>query len=181
MQTEASSKVIAESRAQGASHGARADSDVTTIVTRRTVAAAPERVWSSLMFYEQIDTPPPLLLRLVLPRPIVTKAKKTAVGDHTQCLYEGGQLLKRVLRIDPGKYYEFAVVQQQLDFGGNLQLAGGSYSLRPMDRGATEIAVVTRYTGGRRPRMLWGPIEALVCHRFHHHLMRSIAGKAAAA
>jgi len=168
---------VAAGQAQGATD---ADRETKLIVTRRKVAAVPERVWRSLMFYEQIDVPPPWLLRLLLPLPIRTEGSKAAVGDQATCLYQGGHLLKRVLHIDPGRYYEFAVVEQQLDFGGDLRLAGGSYSLRALARSATEIAISTRYSGGRRPRLLWGPVEAVVCHRFHQHLLRSIGEKACA-
>lgn len=167
-------------RARGPGAASGAAEKATLIVTRRTVDAAPEKVWRSLMFYEQIDASPPWLLRLLLPLPLGTEGSKAAVGDQATCLYQGGHLLKRVLQIDPGRYYEFAVVEQQLDFGGDLRLAGGSYSLRAAERGTTEIAITTRYTGGRRPRLLWGPVEAVVCHRFHQHLLRSIGAKARA-
>lgn len=150
------------------------------VTTRRRIALAPARIWGSLMFYEQIDIPPPFYLRLLLPLPLRTLGSKSAVGDVATCLYEGGYLLKRVTRILPDRLYEFSVINQTLRIGGGLRLCGGSYVLRPLPPGGTDVAVTTLYRGGWWPRSLWQPLEALVCHLFHAHLLRAIAAKAAA-
>ncbi len=147
------------------------------VETRSSFAVAPGQLWRSLMFYEQIDEPPPWYLRLLLPRPIRTEGEKSAVGDEALCLYEGGHLVKRVTRIEPGVRYEFAVVEQQLAFGAAIRLSRGSYTLQEIG-GRTELCVMTRYTGGRQPRVVWRPIEAAFCHLFHRHLLRSIGRKA---
>src|SRR5664279_6210822 len=139
------------------------------IVTRMNFAASPEQVWSGLMFYEQIEEPPPLYLRLLLPLPIRTEGAKSAVGDQATCLYEGGHLLKRVTRIDPLRHYGFEVVEQNLSVGGGLLLSGGCYTLRELPSRRTELAVTTRYTSHKRPVWLWRPIEGIVCHLFHRH------------
>jgi hypothetical protein len=158
--------------------GGKAYVPATCVITRRSFDHPPERLWRSLMFYEQIDAPPPLYLRLLLPTPVRSEGAKTAVGDVATCLYEGGHLLKRVTRIEPSRLYEFSVVEQKLDIGAGLQLSGGSYALHALPQGRTEVAVTTLYRGGRWPRALWRPVEALVCHLFHHHLLRAIARKA---
>jgi len=152
-----------------------------TVVTRRSFAPKKSQLWQSLMFYEQIVEPPPWYLRLLLPRPIRTEGAKSAVGDEALCLYDGGHLIKRVTRIDPGHRYEFAVVEQKLSLGAAIQLSGGSYTLREIDGGRTELSVTTHYTGGRSPRWAWRPIEAAFCHLFHRHLLESIGRKAGAA
>lgn len=149
----------------------------TSIVTRMDFAAAPGQVWDGLMFYEQIDERPPLLLRLLLPLPIRTDGAKSAIGDEATCLYEGGHLLKRVTQIDPLRHYGFEVVEQQLAIGRGLLLTGGSYVLRELPAGHTEVAVTTRYLSRKRPRWLWHPVEAMVCHLFHRHLLRAIRRK----
>ncbi len=148
----------------------------TTVVTRMNFAAPPEQVWRGLMFYEEIDSPPPLLLRLLLPIPIRTEGPKAAVGDETTCVYEKGHLLKRVTRIDAGRYYGFEVVEQNLAVGGTV-LSGGCYALRELPGRGTEVAITTRYTSPRRPGWLWKPIEATVCHMFHRHLLASMRRK----
>ena len=100
----------------------------TSVVTRMKFAAPPEQVWDGLMFYEEIDSPPPLYLRLFLPVPIRIEGRKSAVGDETTCVYRDGHLLKRVTRIDAGRHYGFDVVEQNLAVGGTI-LSGGCYAL----------------------------------------------------
>jgi len=146
----------------------------TSIVTRMSFAAAPAQVWEGLMFYEQIEEPPPLHLRLLLPLPIRTEGRKSAVGDEAMCLYQGGHLLKRVTQIDRCRHYGFDVVEQNLRLGRGLTLSGGCYTLSELPGGRTEVAVTTRYASGRRPEWLWKPIEAAVCHLFHRHLLAAI-------
>jgi hypothetical protein len=150
----------------------------TTIVTRMHVAASPQRGWKSLMFYEGIGERPPLYLRLLLPRPIRTEGSNSVVGDQATCLYEGGHLLKRVTKIDRCRQYVFSVVEQNLAVGGGVRLTGGSYSLRDLLYGRTELSITTQYTSRNRPRWLVQPIEECVCHMFHRHLLGAIRIKA---
>ena len=146
----------------------------TSILTRMRFAASPERVWRGMMFYEQIEKRPPLHLRLLLPVPIGTEKVKAKVGEVVRCSYEGGHLLKRLTKIDPQRHYGFDVIEQTLSIGGGLTLSGGGYTLRELTGGDTEVAVTTRYVGGRRPDWFWKPIEAAVCHMFHRHLLAAI-------
>jgi hypothetical protein len=132
------------------------------------------------MFYESIEQPPPFYLQLMLPRPISTQGAKSAVGDQAICLYEGGRLLKRVTQIDHCRLYEFSVIEQHLVVGRGVRLCGGSYALRGLSMGRTELSITTRYSSGNRPRWLVRPIERWVCHVFHRHLLRSIKTKAEA-
>jgi len=146
----------------------------TSVVTRMVFAARPEQVWNALLFYEQIQEPPPLLLRLLLPIPLSTKGGKSKVGDEVRCLYEHGHLIKRITRIEAARHYEFEVIEQNLKVGGGLALTGGCYALRSIERGATEVGVTTRYISAMRPGWLWRPIEATACHMFHHHLLSAM-------
>jgi hypothetical protein len=159
------------------SGGGSGAQQATSILTRMAFAASPERVWRGLMFYEQIDERPPLHLRLLLPVPIGTERTKATVGANVRCSYEGGHLVKRITEIDPQRHYGFDVVEQTLAIGGGLILSGGGYSLRELPDGHTEVAVTTRYTGGRRPAWLWKPVEAAVCHLFHRHLLAAMRRK----
>lgn len=147
---------------------------VETVVTTIAMAATPERVWETLMFYEQVETRPPFHLRLLLPVPIRTEGPKSAVGDEALCLYEGGHLVKRVTEVESRRYFGFEVCKQELDVGGGMRLSGGWYELRELDGGKTEVAVATRYTSAKRPRWLWRSIEATVCHSFHRHILRAM-------
>ena len=144
------------------------------VTTRMTFAAPPGRAWEALLFYEQIDERPPLHLRLLLPVPVRTEGRKSAVGDEARCIYEGGHLVKRVTAVEPGRRYAFAVVEQALAVGGGIRLAGGEYALRALAGGGTEVETATRYTSPRRPRWLWRRVEAFVCHAFHRHILRAM-------
>ena len=148
------------------------------VVTRAMIRATPARVWESLMFFEQIERRPPLLLRLLLPAPLKTIGRKSEVGDEAACLYEGGRLIKRVTRVERGRLYEFSVARQELRFGGGIALEGGSYSLRALAGGRCELAAETRYRGARGPRLFWEPIEKFVCHAFHRYILSAIGAAA---
>ena len=144
------------------------------VVTAVTTPASADRVWESLLLFEQIARRPPLLLRLLLPTPIGTEGRMSPVGAETRCLYERGFLRKRSTRIERGHAYEFDVVEQRLPIGGGIRLLGGGYRLESLEGGSTRIALETRYDGRRRPRWLWRPIEALVCRAFHRHLLEAM-------
>jgi hypothetical protein len=148
-----------------------------SIMTRMAFAAPLDRVWNGLMFYEQIDEPPPLHLRLLLPVPIRTEKTDSTVGARVRCSYEGGHLVKRITEIDPKRHYGFDVVEQTLSIGCGLKLSSGGYTLRALPNGHTEVAVTTRYAGGRRPGWFWNPVEAAVCHLFHRHLLAAMRRK----
>ncbi len=145
-----------------------------SIVTKMKFAAAPEQVWRGLLFYEQLEERPPLLLRLLLPIPVATEGTKSQVGDEVKCVYACGHLVKRITSIEPNRHYGFDVVEQTLSIGGGLALTGGCYTLRELASGATEVGVTTRYVSGRRPGWLLWPIVATACHMFHRHLLSTM-------
>jgi len=147
------------------------DEEITSVLTPMMFAGPPGEVWNRLMFYEQIDERPPLDLRLLLPVPKGTEGRKSRVGDEARCLYHGGHLVKRVTHIDTGRHYGFEIVEQALDVAGGIRLAGGGYTLREVVGGGTEVTLSTRYASPKRPRWLWKPIDAAVCHRLHRHIL----------
>lgn len=148
-----------------------------SVVTRVLLAASPAEIWNALTFYEEISRPPPLHLRLLLPVPRRVVGRVHKVGDELTCLYEGGDLLKRITRIERGDSYEFEVVEQALSFGGDIRLSGGRFVLRELPDGHTELSVETRYRSSRSPRWFWKRLERLVCHSFHRHLLGSMRSK----
>lgn len=150
-----------------------------SVVTRMNFAASPAQVWEGLLFYEEIDERPPLYLRLLLPVPIRIEGRKSEVGDQPKCLYEGGHILKRITRIEPGRLYEFEVAEQEISVGGGMRLSGGSFALRELEGGATEIALDTRYVSAKRPRWFWAPLERAVFRRFHRHILHAMRRKIA--
>jgi hypothetical protein len=111
---------------------------------------------------------------LLLPVPIRTEGDKSRVGGEAMCLYEGGHLLKRTVRIEAPALYEFEVAEQALAVGGTMQLSGGRYTLHEVAPGRTEVALETRYTSTKWPRWFWQPLERFVCHMFHRFLLRTM-------
>ena len=146
----------------------------TTVATSMIFDAATADVWDSLMFYEQIDRRPPLHLRLLLPMPIETAGRKSEIGDEARCLYRDGYLIKRVTQVEPRRRYVFEVAEQALVVGGGVKLSGGEYVIREIAHGRAEVQIVTRYTSPRWPRWLWQPVERVVCHSFHRHILRAM-------
>jgi hypothetical protein len=148
----------------------------TAIATGMTFADSPEDLWARLMFYEQIAQHPPLHLRWLLPRPLRVEGSKSRNGDIVTCVYDTGYLVKRVTHVDKPRRYDFEITEQMLDLGGRVRLTGGSYSLMALPGGGTRVVLTTRYSGGRRPRWLARPIEAVVCHSFHRFMLRAMRG-----
>jgi hypothetical protein len=153
----------------------------TSVVTRANFKAPPEEVWEALMFYEQIEERSPLHLRLLLPVPIRTEGRKSEVGDEVRCIYEDGHLLKRITQVTRSRNLVFEVIEQNLALGGGIKLSGGSYTLRELPGGHTEVALNTEYSSSRRPRWLWMSVEAFVCRMFHRHMLSAMRRKMEAA
>jgi hypothetical protein len=149
----------------------------TTVVTRVELPMSPVQVWERLLYYEQVEERPGWLLSLLLPRPIGTEGRKSEVGDEARCLYESGHLVKRVTRVDPGCHCSFEVVEQSLPLRTGIRLSGGCYRLRDLGGGGTEVQLETRYANLLRPRWLWRPFEAAVCHAFHRHILAAMRRK----
>jgi len=145
-----------------------------SVVTRADFEASPEVVWKALIFYEQIKERSPLFLRLLLPVPLRTEGRKSKVGNEVRCIYEGGHLLKRITQITCARNLAFEIIEQNLPLGGGIKLSRGSYTLRELPSGRTEVALKTEYTSQRNPRWLWTSLEAFVCRMFHRHLLRAM-------
>jgi hypothetical protein len=145
-----------------------------SVVTSMELTAPAGDVWDRLMFYEQVEEPPPWLLRLLLPIPLRTEGRPRAVGDEIRCVYQGGDLSKRVTGMTRGWNYEFEVARQNLALLGGIRLVGGSYTLIPLASGSTRLALKTLYTSPWRPRWLCGWIEEKICHLFHRHILKAM-------
>jgi hypothetical protein len=165
---------------RAANRGSWRKQPLASVVSQMRFSASPGKVWEGLMFYEQIEGRPPLLLRLLLPVPLRTEGRKSEVGDQIICRYVRGHLRKRVTHVTPERNYTFEVIEQNLSLGGGIRLAGGSYALRPLPDGGTEVVLETRYDGPQRPRWLCARIEAVVCRLFHRHILKTMRSNLAA-
>jgi hypothetical protein len=151
----------------------RCQDGAASVTTCRDFFVAADAVWDALMFYEEITEERPFLLRRFLPTPIGTQGCKSELGSDVKCRYVGGHLLKRVTRIVRGHNYAFEVVEQNLALGG-IKLLGGDYTLRMPSKDRTRVALTTHYASPHRPRWLFGPLEAPVCHSFHRYILSAM-------
>jgi hypothetical protein len=152
---------------------ARAPEHSASVTTCRDFVSPADAVWHALMFYEEVATARPFLLRRFLPTPIGTEGCKYQVGGEVKCRYQGGHLVKRVTQVIREHNYVFEIIEQNLALGG-IRLLGGDYTLRKLSKDHTRVALATRYASANYPRWLFGRVEAAVCHSFHQFILNAI-------
>lgn len=146
-----------------------------SVQTSRVVSASADVAFRRITFYEDLEGPPPTLLRIALPRPIRTEGPPPAVGVEKRCVYEGGYILKRITTLQPGVLYEFRVTEQVNVEDRAVTLLGGSIRLAPAGPGRTRVTLTTRYRPKLAARLLWRPYEYAVVHTLHDHVLDHIA------
>ncbi|MGA8145126.1 MAG: hypothetical protein WB987_14670 [Candidatus Acidiferrales bacterium] len=146
------------------------------VATRVRFNASPEAVWNHIMLYEEVPGRPPFLLRALLPHPVRTEGVKTRVGATVRCVYEGGDLVKRITTVDPPRFLEFEVVEQRLGIEDCILTVGGSYEIYTCGD-ATHVMLITNYQAYLRPRYLWRALEALLVRQLHRHILRGVCAE----
>lgn len=143
------------------------------VTTTLLLHVPPRHAWEALRFYEDIPARPSALLRLVLPIPIRSEGRKLQLGALVRCTYEGGYLVKRITAVEAPRLLRFEVLEQHLGIEHGVSLGDGSYEIR--DHGSSsEILLTTAYRGHLRPRFLWRPLERILAHAVHRHILRGI-------
>jgi hypothetical protein len=141
--------------------------------TRLYFTASPEKVWQGLLFYEEVPGHPPFPLNIFMPDPVRTEGGKGTVGACIRCIYQDGDLVKRITAVQAPHYIRFDVTDQRLGIEGCAVARGGSYELRATGTG-TQIVATTRYSSFLRPRWIWRPAEKLVMGQLHGHVLRGM-------
>lgn len=137
----------------------------TTAGLRCATAAA----WSKVCFYEHVETPPPWLLRTVMPVPRAVSGACAAVGDVSRCLYsDGGWLTKIVTNIVPGERIEFDVTEQTIRWADLVELRGGTIELVPRDQDTCLVRMRTRLGLRRQGARVLLPAIRRVVRAVHH-------------
>jgi hypothetical protein len=149
------------------------EAGIETVSTRVHFDLTPEAVWDLILFYEEIPGRPPLLLRTLLPAPLRTEGRKTGVGAEIRCIYQGGDLRKRVTAMKPPYLIRFDVLDQRLGIEDWTRALEGAYRIEP-EAGGADLVLTTRYAASLHPRFLWRPIEKLVAGQLHHHVLRGM-------
>ncbi len=143
---------------------------IDAVTTRGRFDAPPDAVWQKLMFYEEVPQRPPLLLRMFLPSPVRTQGGGKHVGATVECGYSHGSLVKRFTVLERPRLVRFEVIEQRLGVERCVTTVEGSYEFRAVAEGC-EVALTTRYRGHLRPRWLWRPLERLLAHQLHRHIL----------
>jgi len=146
---------------------------IDAVTTSTRFDAPPEAVWQRLMFYEEVPHRPPLLLRTFLPIPVRTHGGGKRVGATVECSYSHGKLVKRIAARERPRLVRFDVIEQRLGVERCVTTVEGSYEIRAEGAGS-EVALTTRYRGHLRPRWLWRPLERLLAHQLHRHILGGI-------
>jgi hypothetical protein len=150
------------------------------VITASELRATPAQVWEGLLFFEQVPDPPPFLLSLFLPSPRNAEGCRSQIGDEARCVYAQGYLVKRITAVIPHRLLAFEVIEQDLKIGRGIRLEGGSYRLAKTERG-TRVVLETRYRAPAFLGVLWRPLEAIVGHAFHRHLIDALGHQLATA
>ena len=158
------------SRCFGSSKHSAADESLNTSLY---FAASPDKVWQGLLFYEEVPGRPPFPLNIFMPNPVRTEGGKGTVGACIRCIYEDGDLVKRITAVQAPNFIRFEVADQRLGIEGCAVARGGSYELRANGAG-TEIVASTHYTTYLRPRWIWRPAEKMVMGQLHGHVLRGM-------
>jgi hypothetical protein len=143
---------------------------IDVVTTKAEFDAQPEDVWQRMLFYEEVPHRPSLLLRMFLPSPVRTQATGKAVGTVVACTYSRGSLMKRITVLDRPRLVRFEVLGQHLGIERCMTTVEGAYEFHGEGRG-TVVALTTKYRGHLRPRWLWRPLERLLAHRLHRHIL----------
>jgi hypothetical protein len=140
--------------------------------------ATPKEAWDAVMFYEEVEHAPPMLLNFALPKPIGSQGRKDRVGEIVRCQYDRGWLVKRISRIEPGRVMEFEVIEQHLHFERDVTLTGGSFQIVSQPDGTARVVLTTNYERHLHPAWMWLPVEKEVVHTLHEHVLEGMRRQA---
>jgi hypothetical protein len=151
--------------------------EIATIRTDLSIHATPAEAWDAVMFFEEVEQPPPWLLEFSLPKPLGSEGRKDRVGELVRCQYDRGYIVKRISRVEPGRLLEFDVVEQRLHMEHNVTLRDGSFRIERLADGTSRVVLTTRYERHLAPGSVWRPIEKEVVQTMHMHILEGMAEK----
>ena len=153
---------------------------ISSVSTTRVINASAEDTWESLVFYEDVDIPPPLLARLGLPRPIQTQGSMQSIGDVMHCTYQTGRISKLITDVQDQRVLHFQVVHQSIGIEQHVTLLSGSFELIPNGPDSTMLVLTTTYEPHLQPRQVWTHVETATIRDVHDHVCRGISANLSA-
>jgi hypothetical protein len=145
-----------------------------SISTSQVIGASPARAWDAVVFYEEVRHLPPWILRIGLAHPLYTIGQSRHVGDVKTCVYNKGHITKRITEAEPGRLLAFDVIEQDIGYGRDVRLIGGSFWFEPSGEAGTRVTLTTTYEPLLTPRWCWRPFEALAVHTLHGHVLNGM-------
>ena len=146
-----------------------------TVKTPVRFDGSPAMVWSEIAFYEEIPGRAPFPLRLFMPIPVRAEGAKAKVGAQVRCVYTSGALIKRMTVFDPPHLLRFEVLEQHVGIEGCAVAERGSYEIQACGD-SCHVILTTHYRSYLHPRWLWRPIETVVTHQLHRHILNGMRG-----
>ncbi|HTW45173.1 MAG TPA: hypothetical protein VMD58_06475 [Acidobacteriaceae bacterium] len=140
------------------------------VLTHLVLPVEPEAIWDRIVLFEETTGRPPWLLRLFMPHPVRTAGDKSRAGALVHCIYQGGDLVKRILALDPPYRIVFEVIEQRLGIEQCVVAQRGSYEIDRIGEGSAVI-LTTEYRTYLHPRWLWRRLETLVARKLHLHIL----------
>ncbi|HZN32188.1 MAG TPA: hypothetical protein VFB80_00165 [Pirellulaceae bacterium] len=152
--------------------------EIAVIQTGLTIDATPQEAWNAIMFYEDVQHPPPWLLHLALPKPIRSQGDKQKPGEVVTCFYDCGEIKKRISQVEPPRRLAFDVVSVRMRSENYANLKDGGFEISPVGDKQSRITLTTRFERKLRPAFIWEPIERRVIHTLHGHVLEGMRRKA---
>lgn len=156
-------------------HSSNLPSESEVIETHRVLPMNAHEVWESLVFYEEVRLEPPALARIGLPTPLYAEGRVERVGDVKRCIYQGGYLVKEITHYEPRQILAFDALEQVGVEDRSADLVSGSFRLRELADGRTEVTLTTTYKPLLQARPIWRQFEVATAHALHNHVLNGIA------
>ncbi|HTV05926.1 MAG TPA: hypothetical protein VME86_11210, partial [Acidobacteriaceae bacterium] len=100
---------------------------------------------------------------------------KSRTGALVRCIYDGGDLVKRIVALEPPYRMVFDVLEQRLGIEGCVVAQKGSYEIDSNGEGS-DVILTTQYWAFLHPRWLWRSIEHVVASQLHLHILNAMRG-----
>ncbi len=158
------------------------------VVSSVEIAAPVDAVWSSVIAFPPIATPPEGLFRLGIAMPVSATLDGEGVGAVRRCRFTTGDFVEPITVWEPERRLAFDVAEQplplrelswrsiappHLDVG--FRSVRGEFRLTPLADGRTRLEGRTWYVLDLQPVAYWALWSDAIVHRVHERVLRHIA------
>ena len=143
------------------------------VVTSVEIAAAPDRVWNTVIAFPELPPPTEWIFRAGVAAPLRAHLDGSGVGAVRYCEFTTGAFVEPITRWEPGRVLGFDVTKnpppmaefesvlrrvyaQHLD--GYFQAVRGEFDLIPLPDGRTRLEGHTWYRNEMYPQVYWDGI-----------------------